>query len=60
MLKEKIREIFGIDIPILKWIDEEGVDDEEIKKRLLDEVKQRYKEKQQREMQAKRPHSSRR
>ncbi len=46
LLKEKIREIFGIDIPILKWIDEEGVDDEEIKKRLLDEVNQKYKEKQ--------------
>jgi len=46
LLKEKIREIFGIDVPILKWIDEEGVDDEEIKKRLLDEVNQKYKEKQ--------------
>ncbi len=46
LLKEKIREIFGIDVPILKWIDEEGVDDEEIKKRLLDEVSQKYKEKQ--------------
>ena len=31
---------------LLKWIDEEGVDDEEIKKRLLDEVNQKYKEKQ--------------
>ena len=46
LLKEKIREIFGIDVPILKWIDEEGVDDEEIKKRLLDEINQKYKEKQ--------------
>ena len=46
LLKEKIKEIFNIDIPVLKWFDEEGVDDEEIKKRLLDEINQKYKEKQ--------------
>ncbi len=46
LLKEKTYEIFGIDIPVLKWFDEEGVDDEEIKKRLLDQINQRYKEKQ--------------
>ena len=45
-IKRKIKEIFGIDIPVLKWFDEEGVDDEEIKKRLLDEINQKYKEKQ--------------
>ncbi len=46
LLNENIRETFNLDIPILKWFDEEGVDDEEIKKRLLDEVNQKYKEKQ--------------
>ena len=35
-----------IDIPVTQWFDEEGVDDEEIKKRLLDEINQKYKEKQ--------------
>ncbi len=46
LLKEKIKETFSIDIPILNWFDEEGVDDEEIKKRLLDQINQKYKEKQ--------------
>ena len=32
LLKEKIKEIFSIDIPVSKWFEEEGVDDEEIKK----------------------------
>ena len=48
LLKKKTKEIFNIDIPVTKWFDEEGVDDEEIKKRLLDEVNQKYKEKQHR------------
>ena len=30
----------------MNWFEEEGVDDEEIKKRLLDEINQKYKEKQ--------------
>ena len=30
-LKEKTSEIFKINIPVSKWFDEEGVDDEEIK-----------------------------
>ncbi|MDC2978362.1 preprotein translocase subunit SecA [Pelagibacteraceae bacterium] len=46
LLREKIKEIFVIDIPVSKWFDEEGVDDEEIKKRLLDQINQKYKEKQ--------------
>ncbi len=46
LLKEKMKEVFSLDIPILKWIDEEGVDEEEIKKRILDEINQKYKEKQ--------------
>jgi len=46
LLEEKTREIFNIDTPVSKWFDEEGVEDDEIKKRLLDEIKQKYKEKQ--------------
>ncbi len=46
LLKEKTKEIFNIEIPVSKWFDEEGVDDEEIKKRLLDQINQEYKEKQ--------------
>jgi len=46
LLKEKIKEIFSIDIPVSKWFEEDGVDEEEIKKRLLDQVNQKYKEKQ--------------
>ncbi len=46
LLREKTKEIFNIDIPVSKWFNEEGVDDEEIKKRLLDQIKQKYKEKQ--------------
>ncbi len=46
LLNEKVKDIFAIDIPASKWLDEEGVDDEEIKKRLLDEINQKYKEKQ--------------
>ena len=46
LLKEKTKEIFNIDIPVSQWFDEEGFDDEEIKKRLLDQINQKYKEKQ--------------
>jgi len=46
LLKEKIKEIFNLDIPVSQWFEEEGVDDEEIRKRLLDEISQKYKEKQ--------------
>ncbi len=46
LLQEKTKEIFGINLPVSNWFDEEGVDDEEIKKRLSDEVNQKYKEKQ--------------
>jgi len=45
LLHEKIIEIFGIDLPIKEWMDEEGVDNEEITKRLIDQVKQKYNEK---------------
>ncbi len=45
LLNEKVKEIFGIDLPISDWISEEGVDEEEIKKRLLDQVNQKYRDK---------------
>ena len=46
LLKDKINEIFSLNIPILEWFEEDGVDDEEIKKRLLDQINQKYIEKQ--------------
>ena len=46
LLTEKVKEIFNIKISASKWFEEEGVDDEEVKKRLLDEINQKYKEKQ--------------
>lgn len=45
LLHNKTLEIFGLDLPIKKWINEEGVDDEEINKRLIDQVNQKYNEK---------------
>ena len=45
LLKDKLKEIFNIDIPVLEWFEENGVDEEEIRKRLLDQVSQKYKEK---------------
>ncbi len=45
LLKEKMKEVFDLDLPILEWFDEEGVDDEEINKRLHDCVTQKYNEK---------------
>ena len=45
LLKDKSKEIFDLELPIEKWFDEEGVDEEEIKKRLHDGIKQKYNEK---------------
>lgn len=45
LLKNKIKEIFNIELPVQKWFDEEGVDEEEIKKRILDQINQKYSEK---------------
>lgn len=45
LLYDKILEIFGLNLPIKEWINEEGVDDEEIKKRLIDQTDQKYNEK---------------
>ena len=45
LLHNKIIEIFNLDLPIKEWINEEGVDDQEIKLRLIDHVNQKYNEK---------------
>ena len=45
LLHEKIKEIFYLDLPIQKWFDLEGTDEEEIKKRILDQINQKYLEK---------------
>ncbi len=45
LLHNKILEIFNLDLPIKEWMSEEGVDDEEIKKRIIDQTKQKYNEK---------------
>ncbi len=45
LLKEKINEIFNLNLPIEEWFAEEGVDEEEIRKRLHDHVSQKYNEK---------------
>ena len=44
-LHNKINEIFSLDLPFTSWFDEEGIDEEEIKKRLLDQVNKKYDEK---------------
>ena len=48
LLNNKINEIFGINLPINAWIDEEGVDDDEIKKRALDQINKKYTDKKNR------------
>ena len=45
LLQSKIKEIFYLDLPIQKWFDIEGTDEEEIKKRILDQINQKYLEK---------------
>ena len=42
LLKDKTKEIFNLELPIEDWFDEEGVDEEEIKKKLIDQVKKVY------------------
>ena len=44
-LQKKINEVFEINLPIESWFNEEGVDEVEIKKRVLDQVDQKYIEK---------------
>ena len=45
LLKKQTKEIFGLILPIEEWFNEEGVDEDEIKKRVYDEVIQKYNEK---------------
>ena len=45
LLKQKILNIFVLDLPIELWIEEEGVDEEEVRKRIRDQVIQKYKDK---------------
>ena len=45
LLKEKTLDIFGLELSIQSWFDEEGVDEEEIKKRIYDQVLQKYNDK---------------
>jgi len=45
LLQEKVKDIFFINLPIESWFNEDGVDEEEIKKRILDQVNQKYDEK---------------
>jgi len=42
MLNNKLNEVFFIDLPIDDWFNEEGVDEEEIKKRIFDQIEQKY------------------
>ena len=48
MLSNKIHKFFSISLPINEWIDEEGVDEEEIKQRILDQIFKKYEDKKNR------------
>ena len=48
LLKAKIKEVFNLNIEVEKWFEEEGVDEEEVKKRLHDQITQSYLEKKER------------
>jgi len=48
LLKNNINEFFEINLPIENWFNEEGVDEEEIKKRILDQVNKKYQDKESR------------
>ena len=37
--------LFNLELPIKDWFEEEGVDEEEIKKRVHDQINQKYDEK---------------
>ena len=45
ILSNKLNKIFNINLPIRNWFDEEGIDEEEIQKRILDQIQKKYKEK---------------
>ena len=44
LLKNKIEETFKINLPISNWFEEDGVDEEEIVKRIKDQVNQKLKD----------------
>jgi preprotein translocase subunit SecA len=44
-LHEEVRRIFGLDLPIADWAKEEGIADEEIRKRITDAVDRKMAEK---------------
>jgi preprotein translocase subunit SecA len=48
LLKNTMNEVFGINLAIQEWFNEEGVDEEEIKKRIFDQINQKYLEKRNR------------
>ncbi len=45
LMSEKCKEIFDLSLPVKDWFNEEGVDENEVKKRLNYEVQQKYNEK---------------
>jgi preprotein translocase subunit SecA len=45
LLQKKVQDTFLINLPIEGWLNEDGVDEEEITKRILDQVNQKYDEK---------------
>ena len=45
LLKQKIISVFGLDLPIESWFDEEGVEEIEITKRIKDQIFQKYNDK---------------
>ncbi len=47
LLKEKLEDTFNFNFPINDWFDEEGIDEEEIIKRIKDQVEQKLKDKKQ-------------
>ena len=45
LLYKKILEVFAINLPISQWMEEEGVDEEEIKNRITDQIHKKYNDK---------------
>ncbi len=47
-LQEKVREILGLDLPVVEWAAEEGIADEEIRERIEEAAEKHYAEKRER------------
>ena len=45
-LNNRVKDIFDLNLPIEEWFNEEGVDEEEIKKRISDQISKKYLAKQ--------------